>query len=688
MSSSSSSSFAKKAKIEEEVKIRTELELYSKQDFKITTNSDYELNLFKQKLNTNDNELIFNRSKLGLVSQDLPKEQITYVESVCRMLKEEEEESAMSSDTPLPSNIPENIRIKVKKYQIEGINFCIQKRRVLLADEMGLGKTIQAIGFASYIGGVTLIVCPGSLLENWEREITKWTTYPEKNNTIQVIHADKDVIIPNKKWYIVSYGLAGATGKEKYAQFLKMNFDCLIADESHYLITPTSQRSECLSRLAARTKNVVLISGTPMSSKNVNLCVAFQILFPALKVSYDFFTRRYCDAKPHPFFNHWDVSGASKTYELRQIIQTQMIRRELASVLGELPKKTRRWVDLQIPDTSLVEYREIEEKRRRLIEEFTKTKSESVGFQIQLIKTEMYRATCRAKIESVTDFIKKDWNGQEKFIVFCNHEIMRDALEHMGIEYLEISGKTQMEHRQGIVDGFLKSNTKKMLILSISACCAGLNITPGVSKIYFAELIWTSSMHIQAEGRVHRFGCDAPVECIYLIARNTFDDQMFEKLEEKFKAINETMGENNKLDMDASMVQAFKGVEFGSYGISAPLARSLPDELKPLQKDGGLDEMGVMIKKPESLSDFIHRVCVEERVFSAELFGNKHPEFHEVNSVNNSDKCEWINVLEYNETGKKSIKFDKYIGENITSYALRHDDDVFALYVKKSDFNK
>ena len=76
---------------------------------------------------------------------------------------------------------------KLKNYQLEGVKWLIKKDKAILADDMGLGKTLQVLKsiqilFARKEIKKVLVVCPVSLIKNWEEEIIKWTpdiTYQE-----------------------------------------------------------------------------------------------------------------------------------------------------------------------------------------------------------------------------------------------------------------------------------------------------------------------------------------------------------------------------------------------------------------------------------------------------------------------------------------------------------------------------
>src|SRR5205085_8476098 len=68
----------------------------------------------------------------------------------------------------------ESMKGHLRPYQIRGVQWLLDRSRAglggLLADEMGLGKTVQILAMLEAVGGPALVVCPSSLIWNWERE--------------------------------------------------------------------------------------------------------------------------------------------------------------------------------------------------------------------------------------------------------------------------------------------------------------------------------------------------------------------------------------------------------------------------------------------------------------------------------------------------------------------------------------
>lgn len=126
----------------------------------------------------------------------------------------------------------------------------------------------------------------------------------------------------------------------KRAAEIATDFKVCIADEAHYLKAKDSQRSQALVPLLQNAKRVILLSGTPVLAKPVEVFNLMKILRPDVHPSFTVFTQRYCDPKQ----TRWgmDYSGATNGNELHYLLQkAYMIRRLKKDVLDELPDKRR-----------------------------------------------------------------------------------------------------------------------------------------------------------------------------------------------------------------------------------------------------------------------------------------------------------------------------------------------------------
>lgn len=157
----------------------------------------------------------------------------------------------------------------------------------MLGDEMGVGKTIQAIGIMHLykIDWPLLIICPSSLKYSWRDEILKWAPSIQKTD-IQLFKTGKDSFNDEAIIFIFSYDLAARRSQEIYGR----KFSAAIADEAHYLKSRDAKRSKDLIPIFMEAKRVILISGTPMLSKPVEVFNLLNILRPDIFNNFRDFT--------------------------------------------------------------------------------------------------------------------------------------------------------------------------------------------------------------------------------------------------------------------------------------------------------------------------------------------------------------------------------------------------------------
>lgn len=214
-------------------------------------------------------------------------------------------------------DIPFSMSTKLYNFQKLGIEFGIKKKgRILLADEMGVGKTIQAIGIASVFSEdwPVLVICPSSLKYNWRDEILSWLPDMINEYEVQVLKSSKEEFRPEVKFYIISYDLS-----TRHSEAIKaLNFKIAIADEVHYLKNKDAKRTSFLVPVLQRCKRLLLLSGTPILAKPVEVFPLLQALRPDLFTNFKAFTSRYCDPKQTAY--GLDYSGASNSKELYFIL--------------------------------------------------------------------------------------------------------------------------------------------------------------------------------------------------------------------------------------------------------------------------------------------------------------------------------------------------------------------------------
>ena len=461
-------------------------------------------------------------------------------------------------------SLPNQFLSTLYEFQKDGINFGIQRKgRFLLADEMGVGKSIQAIGVSLLFkeNWPVLIICPSSLKLVWRDEIEKWIPEINKDKiNIQVFKSSKDQFKNGEKFYIMSYDLS-----VKLEQKIKdKNFNFIIADEAHYLKSQDAKRTKCLIPIIQKSKRVLLLTGTPILSKPVELYPLLTMIRPDLFHNFKIYGNRYCDPKANFFGVDWTGSSCAK--ELNYILKNIMIRRLKKDVISQLPPKKRQKIEIQTDPKIVKQISAISINSEALFKKLEEINNNPLNLKLNLDDEEgegkeninnlfnkLYILSAEAKANGVKEYIRYLIDNRCKFLIFAHHKVMLDAIEEevkkLKIDYIRIDGKIKVEKRQEFVNKFQKDETCLVAILSITACYTGITLT-AASTVVFSELHMTPAVMIQAEDRAHRIGQEH--QCVnihYLYGPDTLDEILFRMLNEKQNIFSNTV-DNKSANMD------------------------------------------------------------------------------------------------------------------------------------------
>jgi SNF2 family DNA or RNA helicase len=331
----------------------------------------------------------------------------------------------------------------------------------LLADEMGLGKTVQAIALLCTLnrGTRSLVVAPGSLLENWTREFAQFAP----NLTVERHHgADRKRMpaeIPQTDVLLTTYD----TALNDVAFLEEVHFDLVVLDEAQYIRNPESQRARALKRLDRRIS--LAVTGTPVENTLRDLWSISEFVIPGLLGRLDSFLDEFPDE--------------TQTAEvLGKIMSPITVRRLVAEVADDLPDKIDVLRPFRLDEESMNAYLAAEAAGTEFE---TTTARRVICAHAQEILPPDYGST--EKNEYVLMQLEQIFSRQEKALIFAPFRNaltrLRDLLnEKFPLPYAEIiDGNTPADERQSIIDSFSTGHATGALLLNPAAAGVGLNIT-------------------------------------------------------------------------------------------------------------------------------------------------------------------------------------------------------------------
>ena len=453
------------------------------------------------------------------------------------------------------ANIPESMSSRLMTFQKEGVHFGLQHAgRVLIADEMGLGKTVQALALcAAYKKDrPCLIVCPSSVRSAWADALYEWLQKVEDKDVSLVMSmqgADLD-----REYVVVSYEYI----TRHQDLLLKKKFKTIVLDEAHYIKNHKAKRSQAAVKLAQGAERAILLTGTPVMAKPIELLQQLRALHPKLFTNIKDYGKRYCESDTPLFGQKFgQYRGAKNIDELYHVLTSGiMVRRLKKDVLTQLPAKRRQQVQLRLGADGMRALRKISgqmDKVRAMMragKDLAELRQENNALLMQL-----YVKSAEAKTAAVTEYVKMLVESELKFLVFGHHQLMLDAIEcclrEKKVKFIRIDGKTPQRARGGLVKTFQEQEDCLVAVLSFGAASEGITLT-AASTVVMAELNWKPGTLVQAEDRVHRVGQAASVNIHYLHAEDTIDDIIWPNVQNKLELVGQMLDGKNDGRMSIS----------------------------------------------------------------------------------------------------------------------------------------
>jgi len=428
---------------------------------------------------------------------------------------------------------------KPRMYQIEALNYGIEKGNFINGDDVGLGKTFEAIMYAEYTNSwPCLVVCPASVKYNW---FLKWLEIVGGDRTISVIESevtkkrpriwDTDIVIIN---YDITGKKQGKGSTAKFPELLLIKWKMFIYDEAHFLKEETSQRSKVARQMTKKSDAIIqMLTGTATMSKPSelwNLLVILKISH-LIANNWEEYIQRYCNGFKDKF--GWQFSGATHLLDLnKKLRDVGYLRREKRDVLSELPP-----VEKIVLETPITNQKEIKEAEENFIEYLYNTKGEEAAESAMgaegLVKLSVLRQlSIQGKIKSIEQFLR-DWKTSGvKLLIFGIHREPLDYLSEKFKSKLLAGGVTAIQ-KQTIIEEWIK-NEEPFLFANISSAGTGIDGLQKVcSNMLVIELPWRPSDLEQLVARIDRSGQEDPSTIRFMLSEDTIDKQMWKMLEEK-----------------------------------------------------------------------------------------------------------------------------------------------------------
>lgn len=420
----------------------------------------------------------------------------------------------------------------LRGYQREGVEWMGEMTdagfNVILADEMGLGKTVQLLSLLAARktrrGAPALVICPASLVANWERESRKFV--PEfrvaalagagRENAWE--HPDQYDLI------ITSY----ATSRRDADYIRQHKFSFLILDEAQHIKNPDT--ANALSCKAIDASHRIVLTGTPLENSTDDLWSIFDFLQPGMLGNFHAFRQYYAGIR----------ESARLQADLAARVSPFLKRRTKAEVGQELPPKQESTLFCDMDPEQRDLYEKIREDGRMQLQKITGGDAK-VNTEIFTTLLRLRQACCHpgllpdpaahrtpsAKFELLQELVLEHIDCGHKLLLFSQFTTflakMTAWLDAADIRYEYLDGSTR--NRQQRVDNFNNDPGIPLFLLSLKAGGTGLNLT-SADTVVICDPWWNPAVELQATDRTHRIGQTRPVSSIKLLVKDSIEEKI------------------------------------------------------------------------------------------------------------------------------------------------------------------
>ncbi|MER5226353.1 DEAD/DEAH box helicase [Streptomyces flaveus] len=453
-----------------------------------------------------------------------------------------------------PIGQPAALAATLRDYQLRGLNWLARMTSLglggCLADDMGLGKTITLIALHLHrqsdesAAGPTLVVCPTSLMGNWQREIEKFAP----GTPVRRFHGPRRSLedLADGEFVLTTYG----TMRLDAEQLAAASWGMVVADEAQHVKNPYSDTARRLRTIGARAR--VALTGTPVENNLSELWAILDWTTPGLLGRLGTFRSRYAQA-----VEGGQEPGAAD--RLAQLVRPFLLRRRKSDpgIAPELPPKTEtdRAVSLTKEQAGLYEavVRETLAEisgadsmaRRGLIVKLLTGLKQICNHPAQFLKEESPKIVGRSgKLELLDELLDTILSEGASVLVFTQYVRMARLIErHLaarGVPTQFLHGGTPVAGREAMVERFQEGEVP-VFLLSLKAAGTGLNLTRAEHVVHY-DRWWNPAVEAQATDRAYRIGQTQPVQVHRLIAEGTIEDRIADMLLRKRELADSVLG--------------------------------------------------------------------------------------------------------------------------------------------------
>ncbi len=414
----------------------------------------------------------------------------------------------------------------------------------LLADEMGLGKTLQTLAWLTLPRSdprghdaqgrnlPAIIVCPTSLVRNWEAEARRFTPSLRTLVISGPDRSDDFARIPQADVVITSYALVQ---RDFEAAYLNQDFSVVVLDEAQHIKNRQTRNAKSVKGLHAIQR--LVLTGTPVENSVSDVWSIFDFLMPDYLGDYGTFKANFEDPVAD------GESADAALARLKRKISPFILRRLKRSVARDLPEKIVKVSYCPMSDEAQREYVKALEGARTKAGDLIRAK----GFQrsrleLLAVLMKLRQIASRAKADAFMEQLAQAIAGGHRVLVFSQFvkmlALLRKRLQAAGVSYCYLDGATK--DRLGQCEKFNRTKEIPVFLISLMAGGTGLNLT-GADMVMHYDPWWNPAVEDQATDRAHRIGQKRSVYVMKMIAAGSIEEKVLALQRRKQAVISATV---------------------------------------------------------------------------------------------------------------------------------------------------
>ncbi|MET3767769.1 SNF2 family DNA or RNA helicase [Marisediminicola sp. UYEF4] len=460
-----------------------------------------------------------------------------------------------------PVDPPEGFQATLRPYQERGLAWLHFLADLglggCLADDMGLGKTVQLLALeavrrqAHREAGPTLLVCPMSLIGNWEAEAAKFAPglrMHVHHGSDRLSGDDFDGALNGIDMLVTTY----ATLTRDVEQFEAHTWNRIVLDEAQAVKNRLSRAAKAVKRLTADHR--IALTGTPVENRLAEMWSIMDFLNPGLLGSAELFRTRYAI----PIERYGDDVAAQR---VRAITRPYLLRRVKTdpAIIDDLPEKIeiKQYYTLTSEQASLYQsvvddmMEKIEgsdgiERRGNVLAAMAKLK-QICNHPAQLLHDRSAIGQRSGKVIRLEEILEEILAEGDKVLCFTHYtEFAEMLMPHIAARFdtdvAYLHGGTSRQNRTELVRRFQSGDGPPIFLLSLKAGGTGLNLT-AANHVIHLDRWWNPAVENQATDRAFRIGQKRSVQVRKFICRGTLEERIDTMIEEKKALANMVVGD-------------------------------------------------------------------------------------------------------------------------------------------------